>query len=117
MKTPKIPGKCTDHFEWAKMPNPPAWPVHPAVRIECGEPDFWEGMSLRDWFAGQALAGFCAAIPFERREDLFWQSEAFDAYDAADAMLWVRAGYPEKADPKEAIPPIRTTDTPSGELK
>ena len=30
--------------------NPPAFPTR----------DFDEGMSLRDWFAGQALAGLCA---------------------------------------------------------
>lgn len=44
------------------------------------------GMSLRDWFAGQALAGLCAKhgavlSPVER---------ARDAYEAADGMLVVR---------------------------
>jgi len=34
--------------------NPPAFPITPD-HVGCGE-----GMTLRDWFAGQALAGFCA---------------------------------------------------------
>ena len=50
------------------------------------------GMSLRDWFAGQALAGVIAAccqdtLNFETREQLF----ARNAYAIADAMLAERA--------------------------
>jgi len=46
------------------------------------------GMTLRDWFAGQALAGLMSqpkawAEPHERM--------ALDAYDAADAMMRERA--------------------------
>jgi hypothetical protein len=54
------------------------------------------GMTLRDWFAGQALAGMCASYPeYERRETLDQTrggkriSEA--AYVLADAMLAARA--------------------------
>ncbi|HEX8413954.1 MAG TPA: hypothetical protein VF637_08730 [Sphingomicrobium sp.] len=44
-------------------------------------------MTLRDWFAGQALAG--SLIP--RVEDAFdWQIEAEAAYQIADAMLAAR---------------------------
>ena len=48
------------------------------------------GMSLRDWFAGQALAGFCAnqnAFPTEQ-----WHFDALadDAYRMADATLAAR---------------------------
>lgn len=58
------------------------------------------GMSLRDWFAGQALAGCCAdpnirngvnATPEE-----FWRIVADDYYMAADAMLAARAKGGEK---------------------
>ena len=39
-----------------------------------------EGMSLRDWFAGQALAGLA-----HNQDD--WNSAAMLAYKWADAML------------------------------
>ena len=42
------------------------------------------GMSLRDWFAGQALAGMLA------NEHLYCQPAADDAYKFADAMLAAR---------------------------
>ena len=44
-----------------------------------------QGMSLRDWFAGQALAGFCAnPVGISN-----WSPEGIsqDAYRIADAML------------------------------
>lgn len=41
------------------------------------------GMSLRDWFAGQALAGLYASGP----HDCDQHGMAHDAYLAADAML------------------------------
>ena len=43
------------------------------------------GMTLRDWFAGQALAGFLA-----RSNDGSPSETALDAYDMADAMLAAR---------------------------
>lgn len=40
-------------------------PVHPIPEVRgpdgCGLVEGWHGMSLRDWFAGQALAGICAS--------------------------------------------------------
>ncbi|AZO29321.1 hypothetical protein [Mesorhizobium sp. M1B.F.Ca.ET.045.04.1.1] len=51
-------------------PNSPEW-VQPQ-----------EGMSLRDWFAGQALFGLLA-----HGYDLTWSGHAERAYIAADAML------------------------------
>lgn len=42
------------------------------------------GMSLRDWFAGQALAGMLAG---DKTESGAWSAFALDAYNAADAML------------------------------
>jgi hypothetical protein len=50
----------------------------------------WEpGMSLRDWFAGQALQGRAHRFdnPHEHRELL-----AKDCYEMADAMLAARKG-------------------------
>jgi hypothetical protein len=45
------------------------------------------GMSLRDWFAGQALAGLCANGEVASA-DVF----AMAAYKMADAMLAAREG-------------------------
>lgn len=45
------------------------------------------GITLRDYFAGQALAGMCATEP---REDETWRDLATRAYLAADTMLMVR---------------------------
>jgi len=43
-----------------------------------------QGMSLRDWFAGQALSGFMMA------KTVYWDDAATMAYKAADAMLAAR---------------------------
>lgn len=59
------------------------------------------GMSLRDWFAGQALAGFLATMANPKAVDAvydeaaqmgrsFNQQLATDAYARADAMLAAR---------------------------
>lgn len=63
--------------------NPQAFP-HP------GEPGWWDvsaGMSLRDWFAGQALSGMvaCATLHATNAE------HAAIAYSLADSMLAERA--------------------------
>lgn len=49
-----------------------------------------EGMSLRDWFAGQALVGLIAQTPTATSAETF----ACEAYAMADAMLAER----EKSD-------------------
>ena len=46
----------------------------------------YPGMNLRDWFAGQVMAGLATSIP-NSVEWVDWQGRAKDAYDAADAML------------------------------
>lgn len=45
------------------------------------------GMSLRDWFAGQALAGINANPTWDENG---WEDRARAAYEAADAMLKAR---------------------------
>lgn len=45
-----------------------------------------EGMSLRDYFAGQTLAGLCANTNY----DWSWEESARQSYRAADAMLKAR---------------------------
>ena len=44
------------------------------------------GMTLRDWFAGQALAGLVSYVV----EGATFENVAEDAYKAADAMLAAR---------------------------
>ncbi len=63
-----------------------AFPV-PEVRDSdgCGIMEGSRGMSLRDWFAGQALAGLIA------QEDIAHVTAAQHAFAHADAMLAERA--------------------------
>ena len=67
------------------------------TRIDDGDPAFpvpWEqranGMSLRDWFAGQALAGVMATEPPNTRHAFDADAVAVRAYFLADAMLAAR---------------------------
>lgn len=77
-----------------------AFPVHPDIQL--AEDDLYSGMSLRDWFAGQALAGLCAnpelgklVLSTEDRPD---ETLAECAYLAAGAMVKARTKAP-KDDP------------------
>ena len=51
-----------------------------------------QGMSLRDWFAGQALVGLLASDRPE--EEISFKGYAFMAYDLADEMLAERKANP-----------------------
>lgn len=68
-------GSAFPHEEWCNSAT---------SRIEMGSP----GMSLRDWFAGQALIGIIAS-PHQHLADM--RTWARDAFCAADAMLAARA--------------------------
>lgn len=66
----------------------PAFPQHPGIDIDHGDTR-WLGMSLRDYFAGQALAGLCVNYPQGAPEG--WaESLSKAAYVYADAMLKAR---------------------------
>ena len=79
--------QASKSFPWpAPIPNGgPAFPVtdsrHPNGHIEYGS----NGMTLRDWFAGQALTGLLAGSNASSKS-LYVK----DAYALADAMLAVR---------------------------
>lgn len=72
-------------------PNPPAFPrPYSTAQLNGAEllsPAF-PGMSLRDWFAGQALAGFVVRQSAARTDA---HHGAGFAYQYADAMLAERA--------------------------
>lgn len=68
----------TDHIE----DSGPAFPLQPASMPEA----HYLGMTLRDWFAGQALAGLLA----ESMHDCGPSGIAHDCYQYADAMLEAR---------------------------
>lgn len=50
-----------------------------------------KGMSLRDYFAGQALTGIVAIIPSLKTEAQSYAYIATKAYEMADSMLRARA--------------------------
>jgi hypothetical protein len=61
-------------------------PAHPVCT---GNPDHWQkGMSLRDWFAGQVIAGLYSNGNIQPSEP---QGYVRAAYEIADAMIAERA--------------------------
>jgi hypothetical protein len=62
----------------------------PAFPIETTATPYAPGMSLRDWFAGQALAGIMSNCTGDGRTTWLPESAAFHAYSVADAMLKAR---------------------------
>jgi len=63
----------------ASDPKQPAFPTKALYERE-------KGMTLCDWFAGQALAGF-AASPLANSRDWIDSNIAKHCYDTADAMF------------------------------
>jgi hypothetical protein len=72
----------------------PAFPTpdtyHPSGQVQHG----CYGMTLRDWFAGQALVGWIASTrdPEASAWDATWWARK--AYETADAMLKAREAKP-----------------------
>ena len=66
-------------------------PAYPTV---AGHTVYSNGMSLRDYFAGQALEGFLASWPVNGRpaQAETWAAVAAKAYEVSDAMLAARSG-------------------------
>lgn len=80
------------------MVDPSAFPNQPFGSDGLPEAQASPGMTLRDWFAGQALVGLMSH-PNAENSPLFGNATHFavDAYIAADAMLAER----EKATQQE----------------
>lgn len=62
----------------------------PAFPVTAGQQVYATGMSLRDWFAGQALAGLASNCTADGLSTWLPDSIARRAYDYADAMLAAR---------------------------
>ncbi|WP_375194680.1 hypothetical protein [Sphingobium sp.] len=69
--------------------NPSAFPVNTANMPNPGAYEADPGMTLRDWFAGQALAGMMASEAGIQPYPHDWAAER--AFLIADAMLAERA--------------------------
>lgn len=73
--------------------NPPLFNAHSITDVRDNQigAHLFTHVTLRDWFAGKALAGFCAG---ETEAEHFTNAEsmAMVCYEKADAMLLVRAG-------------------------
>jgi hypothetical protein len=65
-----------------KKTGGPAFPTEPRSSVHGKK---YDGMTLRDWFAGQALAGLLA-----QGGSATWERDAENAYQAADAMIAAR---------------------------
>jgi hypothetical protein len=66
-------------------------PAFPSEGEGHGNPKYHSpGMTLRDWFAGQAIAGACGPGP--EGWSLSPQDNAAWAYELADAMIAARGG-------------------------
>lgn len=69
------------------MNNPPAFPCTGEGH---GNPNYWTpGMTLRDWFAGQALVGLLSG-QFQHSGDFNFDALPEEAFNVADAMLAAR---------------------------
>lgn len=74
--------------------NPPAFPFVAYSKRAGSEAiysDVTKGMTLRDWFAGQALIGLCAARGHTEIRESCGAAFADAAYVMADAMLAARS--------------------------
>ena len=66
----------------------PAFPLHYEVTKKSEMVVSYDGMTLRDYFAGQALSGYCSLIDWVKDGNTEYFAEW--AYKAADAMIKAR---------------------------
>lgn len=71
----------------ASPENPPAFPNPEMGKAHFDDVSSYSGMTLRDWFAGQALAGMLADTAVNGEPDAI----AKCCYSQADAMLLARS--------------------------
>lgn len=83
---PAFPSKTFSHFKHVDPNGPYEFGLSEPVFVET------EGMSLRDWFAGQALSGILSAPMHNGFNALSKEKYAKEAYWFADAMVKARNG-------------------------
>lgn len=64
-----------------------AFPISGHIDLTTDTHKEYVGMSLRDWFAGQALSGLCSATTSDGAWQVDAGSTAKFAYEIADMML------------------------------
>jgi hypothetical protein len=77
------------------MAAQPAFPLHPGINPDMGD-GIYNGMTLRDWFAGQAAPAYLASADIAISNGTLSLAElcgrvALCSYQFADAMLAERA--------------------------
>jgi len=86
MKTPQLNDGGPAFSSWPYKP----WKHEPSIN----EMNYYSGMTLRDWFAGQALPAVISVTPRGSVDDddgILKRAAAKVSYDIADAMLRERS--------------------------
>jgi hypothetical protein len=65
----------------------------PAFPSAYGTTNGNDGLTIRDYFAGQALAGLCANLEFIADAEMTFVDIARKAFNQADAMITARSGH------------------------
>jgi len=76
-----------DVKKWIDCLEEAGGPAFPSKNSMNEKTVYWSGMTLREWFAGQALAGHMAVNPMGFRDE---ELVAKHCYLMADAMLEAR---------------------------
>jgi hypothetical protein len=71
-----------ENINWDKTGGP----AFPATFDDCSNDVYIHGMSLRDWFAGQALAGLIGKLGSDKE----WHLVGDYCYHAADKLIAAR---------------------------
>jgi len=105
----------TPESRWAGEPVQRAFPGQTTVMVDGQERVAHnQGMTLRQWYAGQALSGImsneaevrdcCEAVNSGDIDGMWWDAAARDAFKLADAMLNYEAKEEWAAKHKKATP-------------
>jgi hypothetical protein len=77
-------------------------PAFPQISNGQGYPDYETGLSIRDWFAGQALVGLLSG-QYNHTGSMNLSGVPEEAYKIADAMLAARAAKETSHDTEHRV--------------